>query len=1261
MKHAFLKTWMLFLILASSLVGLGQATPPKVIPPSPNAAAFAKYGNIPVSPYTGIPSISIPIYEIKVRDISVPISLSYHASGIKVGDEASPVGLGWVLNAGGLISRNIINRDDLQQLPDAFLSSNNIAPAIPQGPFSPPVSLVQAPSLLKSSAHVDRGPILYKYYNSAQSGTPVEIDLTSYLQMTGNDPLFRPNDFEPDQFTYNFLGYSGKFVLNKAREVILEKQEKIRIRVLGLNEGNPVWEITTPDGFIYKFLDFEYIIDNNTPGYQQRTAWYLTEIISPQNERVTFYYATQGQQYTIPVGSFYERWSPIVVSCGGFPCPSIPNYRMPIVGKNYLNIWLDRIEWSTGKIKFNVAVDRLDIEGDRRITSVQIFKKNSELPYEEVVLDHSYFTSSSAGAVSENEFPTNNPDKALKRLKLNGVTRRTLPLSSNQAQQHFFTYYDDQSFPPKNSFARDHWGYYNGRHVNKSLVPSHINVVTSNTSMTDLLGVMGPERNASTSFYQERLSLKSITYPTKGVSTFYYSSNEYEALPTLGSPPETYTETEPFIYNTNNKGVVQSTLFDLRDEYVNPDGDVIPVVLNGAFRTNIPTSCNLVTGAPNVFFELVNEAGLTFGRVTPNGDRCPAPDDPNCAQNQNLDCVSCCTGSMVFVVKKNIVLPPGKYFWKAFMESTEVQIVDISAQYTWVVDATKRTGREADGSLKKYLLGGGLRISKIVDYDPASNKNVNVRRYIYNHKTDIDNDGVMESHSYGKIMAKPRYSYYHVSMKGHSDIRLGTIIDCLNCFNIVRDSGHPLANYSGNHIGYDKVIEYYGENGENGYTEYEYENIEDVVKEYEHPYPVENIPFITIDKVPIQPPFSASVKNPGNGNLKKQTVFSSAGTKLMSTENTYQSKYNNVMYGMSTWELVVDPAINLFAKSFVIMSLYEAMNSKFPFLSESTTTNYLPSGLEASKVTTQYFYDSPSHLQVTKRVRDESNLHKTVTNIKYPADYSDAESNAAIVNMKGEKFMHALPVETTVLDQDPNGLQKITQREFTVYDNFGTLTLPKAKVRLKNTTPLSPASVASYVPANPYDQSVYGEVFSLEYNGVGNIKRIQKTSDIPMSYLWGYSETLPIAEIANGQAAESFFTSFEEDGTPFTNASGNLARTGTKVGEFATFTFPTSYAPVESNTLMSYWYWQTDKWSFSGIVPFQRTVSTSGTKIDEVRAFPKNSTMTTYTYEPTVGMTSVTDPNNITTYYEYDEFGRLLFIRDNKGSIVKNYKYHFKD
>ena len=52
--------------------------------------------------------------------------------------------------------------------------------------------------------------------------------------------------------------------------------------------------------------------------------------------------------------------------------------------------------------------------------------------------------------------------------------------------------------------------------------------------------------------------------------------------------------------------------------------------------------------------------------------------------------------------------------------------------------------------------------------------------------------------------------------------------------------------------------------------------------------------------------------------------------------------------------------------------------------------------------------------------------------------------------------------------------------------------------------------------------------------------------------------------------------------------------------------------------------------------------------------------VTTYTYKPLVGVTSETLPNGITTYYEYDGFGRLKTIKDTNHNAVSNYKYHYR-
>lgn len=74
------------------------------MPKTPESQAFEKYGTTPVDENSGVPNISVPLYNVRGRFLEIPISLSYHASGIKVNQEASWVGLGFDINCGGRIT-----------------------------------------------------------------------------------------------------------------------------------------------------------------------------------------------------------------------------------------------------------------------------------------------------------------------------------------------------------------------------------------------------------------------------------------------------------------------------------------------------------------------------------------------------------------------------------------------------------------------------------------------------------------------------------------------------------------------------------------------------------------------------------------------------------------------------------------------------------------------------------------------------------------------------------------------------------------------------------------------------------------------------------------------------------------------------------------------------------------------------------------------------------------------------------------------------
>ena len=82
---------------------------------SPEVAAFQRYGEYSINEYTGNPNIQIPLYELKCKGVNIPLSLSYDASGIKVDQEASWVGLGWNMMVGGCITYVPAGQVDIRQ------------------------------------------------------------------------------------------------------------------------------------------------------------------------------------------------------------------------------------------------------------------------------------------------------------------------------------------------------------------------------------------------------------------------------------------------------------------------------------------------------------------------------------------------------------------------------------------------------------------------------------------------------------------------------------------------------------------------------------------------------------------------------------------------------------------------------------------------------------------------------------------------------------------------------------------------------------------------------------------------------------------------------------------------------------------------------------------------------------------------------------------------------------------------------------------
>jgi YD repeat-containing protein len=159
-------------------------------------------------------------------------------------------------------------------------------------------------------------------------------------------------------------------------------------------------------------------------------------------------------------------------------------------------------------------------------------------------------------------------------------------------------------------------------------------------------------------------------------------------------------------------------------------------------------------------------------------------------------------------------------------------------------------------------------------------------------------------------------------------------------------------------------------------------------------------------------------------------------------------------------------------------------------------------------------------------------------------------------------------------------------------------------------------------------------------------------------YLWGGQNKLyPIAECKNATNAEFYYQGYEDLTTGVVIGSahtGNKYTTGTSVS----WTRPNGRSYVIS-------YWKrtgSGPWTYSGEISYTGSSYTlsGGDSYDDVRIYPNDAQMSTYTYDPMTGVTSVTDMKGLTTYFEYDGLQRLMNVKDKDGNIVKNYKYNLQ-
>lgn len=544
--------------------GLGESL--DLTPKSPESASLMRAIDIPVGHYTGTANISVPLASLSDGDIGVSVSLSYSTGGHRVNEVASWVGLGWSLNAGGMITRKV------NGLPDD----------------------------IEALANIDRRGFLefietYSYEDVSNPSIPSNTAGFPLYDQIANGCY----DTQPDEFYFQAGAYSGKFAFDWSGNLVVTAGDKVEVSPQFSGDQLVSWQIITADGVEYVFEELE--ITRNYSAFSQGAActsgnrsyisgWYLSRMRSPKPDGTLYF---EYQDYAV-VRNF-EKYETQVFSyatddkCQQNGKTSFSTSRVTIDGKRPRKIY----DGKGGEIVFIADSDnRTDTEG---------------------LLETSNFK-------SLGEVKLQRGGKVLKRFILNYESGRSrLLLSSVQEQggsasipAYEFSY-NSVDLPAITSRAVDHWGFYNGSSEH-TLLPSYVH----NTLSGGFLVTTGSDREPDLE-YARAMILEEVVFPEKGRVKLEYELNNYSYVTNSFNGP---TVSNLYEYETADRQATGGALGSLTtpDDYV---VDITPFTIGAITEAGVKLSVYGDTEGcffsfPKLYIEEQGGSGSVIGPIVLN-------------------------------------------------------------------------------------------------------------------------------------------------------------------------------------------------------------------------------------------------------------------------------------------------------------------------------------------------------------------------------------------------------------------------------------------------------------------------------------------------------------------------------------------------------------------------------------------------------------------------------------------------------------------
>ncbi|WP_374173030.1 DUF5977 domain-containing protein [Flavobacterium tructae] len=1117
---------------------------PNYFPVSPNAASFAKQGLFPVNYSTGKVNIGIPLYTIKTKELTIPIDLTYNSAGIQLDELASWVGLGWNLDAGGAVVRNVKGIVD------------NGTPV---------------PDLQNLTFTAENYNTLYKQYNPYRSG---ELD-TAY-----------------DEFIVNAPGLSGTFYFVNNKAIFRDLQNTI---VKTSENNNQLFskthtlEITKADGTVYRFgkaldgYDATETIRNTSGTYRPdyNLTWYLTEIIPPNDSSTNGIISFKYQQlqentldYPVVIGEQLvdnKVTNDLLALQSVFPNSTISN-----------KLFLTAINFNNGSVEFTASRNRLDLADDLKLDKISVFsvKGSAKTLVQEYGFAYDYYLRSGGNSTSQPPTLSDNVPYSYtlarniasrnKSLKLTQLTNNILNT------KHSFEY-EGTTLPLRGTTKKDYWGYINDNNGNLS-PPTYIKRLVR-SDQTNPMTLIGNGNRSSNENLMKSGILQRINYPEGGYSVFEFESNryyEYVSTPTIGYEHKTARAYGvPCIYNSNAASTDVQTFTPVN--YIKGSGR-ITYGFSSATQERGPNS--KVTYDSNIYF-----------RPAPVGSGYPSG------------------GGTIAVDFGSGTHTLGAYEYRTGNVGAN-GCPDSYITASW---------EENNGSVTTLVpkLIGGLRVKSIKSYDGKNTDPVASKHYSYEQENPLIKEG--------------NGSFVRYVFEG-----INTTVASLPIFSTTsifdnNTGGSPA-------ISYGKIIEIEKTslgNAANGKTEYFYENIssERMLDNDVSSSPVFfKSPFFNADGTTNPNAFHIGsnlsyfsfvfFKNElwNQGSLLRTDVYKTGAVPnsykiVKSTVNKYAVlkkstlPYNIVLNNFAetdqrfpgdyphSFALPYDQGSDFHSYQFYYGISKTSQGKKV--LTQTTETDYDVNEVATTEKITTYGYENPAHNQVTKTETTNSKDEILRTQLSYPQDLVSTGQTLEMQKLVAQNKIDK-PIKTETFLNNVQMSESITKYEQS--SATGNVLLPKEIHSSKGIVETFPFnSLNRKINFNLYDSDI---VNGASY-GNGNVLEYALEDGSPVAIIWGYNKSQPIAKIENATYAEV-------EALPYFGKG---------------FIVSEGLSSIQENTL---------------------------------RNNLPEAMVTTYTYNPLVGVTSITDSKGIVTYYEYDSFGRLQYVKDHNLYVLQRYCYNYK-